>query len=105
MHRLKRWINEEVSFYKEQLKESPLETIAIYLSWVFVIIIGLMAVFAYIKFIIDYIGNNYLYTDTGFNHFNVCGKSNMEMDIVYYRYNCNGILCCENINESQLFIK
>ena len=53
MHRLKRWINEEVSFYKEQLKESPLETIAIYLSWVFVIIIGLMAVFAYIKFIID----------------------------------------------------
>ena len=32
-------------------------------------------------------------------------KSNMEMDIVYYRYNCNGILCCENINESQLFIK
>ena len=53
MHRLKRWINEEVSFYKEQLKESPLQTIAIYLSWVFVIIIGLMAVFAYIKFIID----------------------------------------------------
>ena len=53
MHRLKRWINEEVSFYKEQLKESPLETIAIYLSWVFVIIIGLMAVFAYIKFIIE----------------------------------------------------
>ena len=51
MHRLKRWINEEVSFYKEQLKESPLQTIAIYLSWVFVIIIGLMAVFAYIKFI------------------------------------------------------
>ena len=53
MHRLKRWIDEEVSIYKEQLKESPLETIAIYLSWVFVIIIGLMAVFAYIKFIID----------------------------------------------------
>lgn len=53
MHRLKRWIDEGVSIYKEQLKESPLETIAIYLSWVFVIIIGLMAVFAYIKFIID----------------------------------------------------
>lgn len=53
MHRLKRWIDEEVSFYKKQLKESPLETIAIYLSWVFVIIIGLMAIFAYIKFIID----------------------------------------------------
>lgn len=53
MHRLKRWIDEEVSSYKKQLKENPLETIAIYLSWVFVIIIGLMAVFAYIKFIID----------------------------------------------------
>lgn len=53
MHRLKRWIDEEVSSYKKQLKENPLETISIYLSWVFVIIIGLMAVFAYIKFIID----------------------------------------------------
>ena len=53
MHRLKRWINEAVSSYKEQLKENPIETIAIYLSLVFVIIIGLMAVFAYIKFIID----------------------------------------------------
>ena len=48
MHRLKRWINEAVSSYEEQLKENPIETIA-----VFVIIIGLMAVFAYIKFIID----------------------------------------------------
>ena len=53
MHRLKRWINEAVSSYEEQLKENPIETIAISLSWVFVIIIGLMAVFAYIKFIID----------------------------------------------------
>lgn len=53
MHRLKRWINEAVSSYKEQLKENPIETIAISLSLVFVIIIGLMAVFAYIKFIID----------------------------------------------------
>lgn len=53
MHRLKRGINEAVSSYKEQLKENPIETIAISLSLVFVIIIGLMAVFAYIKFIID----------------------------------------------------
>jgi hypothetical protein len=53
MHRLKRWINEAVSSYEEQLKENPIETIAISLSWVFVIIIGLMAVLAYIKFIID----------------------------------------------------
>lgn len=53
MHRLKRWINEAVSSYEEQLKENPIETIAISLSLVFVIIIGLMAVFAYIKFIID----------------------------------------------------
>ncbi len=53
MHRLKRWINEAVGSYKEQLKENPIEIIAISLSWVFVIIIGLMAVFAYIKFIID----------------------------------------------------
>lgn len=53
MYRLKRWINEAVSSYKEQLKENPIETIAISLSLVFVIIIGLMAVFAYIKFIID----------------------------------------------------
>ena len=52
MHRLKRWINEAVSSYEEQLKENAIETIAISLSWVFVIIIGLMAVFAYIKFII-----------------------------------------------------
>ena len=29
MHRLKRWINEAVSSYKEQLKENPIETIAI----------------------------------------------------------------------------
>lgn len=53
MEKLKKWIDKEVSSYKEQLKANPLETIAIYLSWVFVIVIGLMAVFAYIKFIID----------------------------------------------------
>ena len=32
MHRLKRWINEAVSSYEEQLKENPIETIAIVMA-------------------------------------------------------------------------
>ena len=49
MHRLKRWINEAVSSYEEQLKENPIETIAISLSWVFVIIIGWRLVSYYLS--------------------------------------------------------
>lgn len=53
MKKLKKWIDKEIDSYKQELKEDPVEKIAISLSWVFVIIIGLMAVIAYIKFIID----------------------------------------------------
>ena len=53
MKRLKEKINEKVSCYKQELIENPFERIVSSIPWVFIIIIGLMAVFAYIKFIVD----------------------------------------------------
>ena len=51
MHRLIEWVTDLIDDYGESFIEAPLKTLSKTVSWIFSIVIGVMSVVAYIKFI------------------------------------------------------
>lgn len=51
MHKFIEWITDLIDDYMEKLIEKPLKTLSKTVSWIFSIVIGVMSVIAYIKFI------------------------------------------------------
>ena len=51
MHRFIEWITDLIDDYGEAFIEAPLKTLSKTVSWIFSIVIGVMSVVAYIKFI------------------------------------------------------